>query len=299
MGVFSFSGKLLTAILLAGNTLLLLFIVFSGSIESKPIDRMYWLSARTAGFEGAFEYSKWTFWGVCNGEGSHNRDCGRMAPAYPLSPLDNFGRQAIPDEFVQDRDTYFYLSRFAFCFFWVALAFLAIAFLFYVFTWCSYSFTKVVFTMVLIGCLFNMAAVACQTAVVVLARNAFRNADRDPKIGPQLMGIAWASVACSILIFFFTGISFIRRAWAAHKEYVEMQHYKEQALKYQGTKHASDGQMDQSIVYDTNPELEGGAVPVGDVRQVQAPVAEPQRHQSGVKFFKIRRTKNTVDDESI
>ncbi|AAS53739.1 AFR368Cp [Eremothecium gossypii ATCC 10895] len=298
MGVFSVSGKLLTAILLAGNTLLLLFIVFSGSIESSPIDRLYWLRAQTDGFNGAFGWSKWTFWGLCNGEGAHNRECGRMSPAYPLSPADNFGG-VLPARFVEDQDTFFYLSRFAFCFFWIALSFIAIAFLFCVFTWCSYSFTKVVFTMVLIGCVFNVAAVACQTAVVVMARNVFRDDGREAKIGPELMGIAWASVACSLLVFFFSGISFIRRAWTAHKEYVEMQHYKEQALKYQGTKHGSDGQMDHSIVYDTNPELEGGAVPVNDVRPVQAPVAEPQRHQSGVKFFKIRKTKNTVDDESL
>ncbi|AET38667.1 Sur7p Ecym_3165 [Eremothecium cymbalariae DBVPG len=292
MGVLNISGRLLTVLLLAGNTLLLLLIVLSGGIDNRPINRLYWLEANTTAIDGAPDVSRWTFWGLCSKTDNRNTNCS-LSPAYPLSPSENFKMSSgVPSDFTSNMDTYYYLSRFSFCFFWIALSFLGIGFLFYVFTWCSYSFTKVVFTLVLIGCMFDMAAVACQTAVIVMARNAFNEGNMSPKIGAAMMGLAWASVACSIITFFGTGISFIRRAWRAHKEYVEMQNYKEQALRYQNTKETAA--MDQPVVYDTNPDLENASAIVGDELHHQ-----PETHQSGVKFFKVRRNKKVADDDSI
>ncbi|AMD21588.1 HFL268Wp [Eremothecium sinecaudum] len=311
MGVLSISGKLLTALLLAGNAFLLLLIVLSGSIEHRPFSKLYWVEADTSGIPNAPDQTRWTYWGRCSKENDRNANC-LSSPAYPMSPQDNFNtRNDIPTDFVENRDSYYYLSRFAFCAFLVAFAFLGIAAIFHVFSWCSYSFAKVVFTLVLLGSLFDLGAVACQTAVSVMTRDRFNGGNRQASLGAALFGIAWTSALCSLLTFFGTGTSFISRAWASHKEYVEMQHYKEQALRYQQEQqqHQHNASVAppppatpygaQTDLYDSVHELESGkAYPEGTVVTHGQPPVSQQRHESGVKFFKVRRNKKVGDDDT-
>ncbi|SCV00187.1 LAMI_0G03422g1_1 [Lachancea mirantina] len=295
MGVFGWTNRLVTLLFLAGTTLLLILIVLSGAIESYPIDRYYWVQGDTSGISGAPAVSRWTFWGVCNIDSNGNTHCDSLAPADPISPVDNFGTTVnVPSDFVTNRNTFYYLTRFSFCFFWIALAFLGIAFLLYILSWCSYAFNKVVFLLVAVGALFDLAAVSLQTAAAVMARNAFHSAKLSSNVSATLFGIGWASVACSIYLFFSTGASFIKRAYQSHKEYVEMQKYKEQALMYQGKQEAiNNGDIAES--YHINDDLEqnrASAAPVPDVHP-------PESHQSGIKFFKIRRSQQPGDQESV
>lgn len=291
MGILSATNRTISLIFLAGNTLLLILIILSGATTSFPVNRFYWLQADTSGLGSAPDLSRWTFWGLCSRTNGELR-CNDLSPAYPISPKDNFGTTVnVPTDFITDRNTYYYLTRFAFCFFWIALAFMGVAFLLYVMSWCSYSFTKVVFLLATVGALFDLAAVSMQTAASVMARNAFRDGNRTADINATLFGIAWASVACSLYIFFGTGASFIRRAYESHKEYVEMQRYKEQALMYQGKQQAVSDVPDAES-YGINEDLEHN-------RATVAPEAQPEAHHSGIKFFKIRRTQKAGDQESV
>ncbi|SCW00767.1 LAFE_0C11540g1_1 [Lachancea fermentati] len=293
MGFWSFSNKLVSLLFLAGTTLLLILIVLSGAINDYPVDRFYWVQGDTSNISGAPALSRWTFWGVCDRNSSGSTVCSDLSPAYPISPVDNFGTTVnVPSDFVDNRSTFYYLTRFSFCFFWIALAFIGIAFLLYAISWCSYAFTKVVFILVTVGALVDMAAVSCQTAASVMARNAFHNANLSSDIGASLFGIAWASVACSLYLFFATGASFIKRAYQSHKEFVEMQKYKEQALMYQGKQEAL-APTDVAESYGMNEDLEHNQAAV---------ISEPQpqeSHHSGIKFFKIRRTQQPGDQESV
>ncbi|SCU86124.1 LAME_0D04610g1_1 [Lachancea meyersii CBS 8951] len=300
MAALSAVNRSICMLFLAGATLLLILIVLSGSTTNFPVDRFYWLQADTSGISGAPSgQARWTFWGLCSRDASNKLVCPDLAPAYPISPRDNFGQAAtseLPSDFVSSRSTYYYLTRFAFCFFWIALAFLGVSLLLYAFSWCSYSFTKVVFLLASVGALFDVAAVSCQTAATVMARNAFHDAGRSANISATLFGIAWASVACSLYIFFGTGVSFMRRAYQSHKEYVEMQKYKEQALMYQGKQEALQPDVESYPIHD-NAEVHDSMNPTGFVAPV--PETQPESHHSGIKFFKIRKTQKAGDQESV
>ncbi|SCU79715.1 LADA_0B02696g1_1 [Lachancea dasiensis] len=291
MAVFTHINRVVTLLFLAGATLLLILILLSGAITEFPIDRFYWLEAETSDISGApTGLARWTFWGLCTKDSSGNLQCPNLAPAYPISPRDNFSSapsSELPSDFVDSRATYYYLTRFAFCFFWIALAFVGVALLLYALSWCSYAFTKVIFLLAIGGALFDAAAVSCQTAASVMARNAFRNDNRSANISATLFGIAWASVACTLYIFFATGASFLRRAYQSHKEFVEMQKYKEQALMYQGKQEA------------LQPDVE--SYPIRDDTQPGSgmPETQPEAHHSGIKFFKIRRSQQPGDQESV
>ncbi|SCU86883.1 LAFA_0E03576g1_1 [Lachancea sp. 'fantastica'] len=296
MAVGSAINRSITLLFLAGTTLLLILIVLSGSTTNFPVDRFYWLEADTTGITGAPSgTSRWTFWGLCSYDSSNKLVCPNLAPAYPISPRDNF-KQApsseLPSDFVDSRSTYYYLTRFSFCFFWIALAFMGVSFLLYAFSWCSYGFTKVVFMLSSVGAIFDAAAVSCQTAATVMARNTFHKGNHSASISATLHGIAWASVACSLYIFFGTGVTFLRRAYQSHKEYVEMQKYKEQALMYQGKQEALQPDTESYPIHDGGELNDAGLVAPG-------PETQPESHHSGIKFFKIRKTQKPGDQESV
>ncbi|KAL6939708.1 hypothetical protein ACO0RG_003553 [Hanseniaspora osmophila] len=239
MALLSIGNRIITVLFMMGNVLLLIFMLFSGTTDSFPINRFYWLQANTSSIPNAeFSTSTWTFWGLC-AKGSNGRaDCssnqGKLSPGYPLSPYDNFGTTTnVPSDFVKNRGTYYYLSRFDFAFVWLALIFSGVNLLIYAFTFCSYSFIRVVWFLQVLATLFIMANAAVQTACVVMARNAFNHNGQNGEIGVCMMAMLWATCFMGIVLFFTTGGTFIKRAYKAHKEYVQMQKYKEDSEKYQ------------------------------------------------------------------
>ncbi|SMN19442.1 similar to Saccharomyces cerevisiae YML052W SUR7 Plasma membrane protein that localizes to furrow-like invaginations (MCC patches) [Maudiozyma saulgeensis] len=194
--------KIITLLFFAGNVLLLILIIISGTTQHYPVNRFYWVEADTNGIPNASSLTRWTFWGAC-GEVNDKTVCGEnLSPAYPISPVDNFKtKENVPKRFISERDAFYYLSRFAFCFFWIALAFVGISFILFIFSWFSRYLLQVVFILMAFGCLFNVCAVIFQTAVTAMAKSSFHGDDRHAKIGASLMGIAWASAVVSIFEF--------------------------------------------------------------------------------------------------
>jgi hypothetical protein len=115
---------LLSLILLAGAVLLQFFIVLAGTTGSVPLDRVYFLESTTNGIPGARNPSRWTLFYICGADGNgHNANCGSPVPALPFNPpgRSNFDTDVgVPDAFIGVK-RYFYLSRFAFAFFLIAL----------------------------------------------------------------------------------------------------------------------------------------------------------------------------------
>lgn len=108
-----------------------IFTILSGAINSAPINQFYFLQAATNSIPNARNPSRWTFFAICGRDPStgHNANCGAIVPALPFDPPRNFGTtENVPQQFVGTH-MYFYLSRFMFAFYLIALFFAACALL--------------------------------------------------------------------------------------------------------------------------------------------------------------------------
>jgi hypothetical protein len=120
---------ILSLILVGGGILLQFFTILSGGINSAPLNKFYFLQASTANIAGARNPSRWTFFAICGVDGSLNANCGKAVPALPFDPPRNFGTtNGIPEQFIGTH-MYYYLSRFMFAFYLIALFFAAVALL--------------------------------------------------------------------------------------------------------------------------------------------------------------------------
>lgn len=118
-------------LLVAGGIVMQFFTILSGAVNSAPLNQFYFLEATTSGIPNARNPSRWTFFAVCGRDPStgHNTNCGAVVPALPFDPPRNFGTtENVPEQFV-GTNMYFYLSRFMFAFYLIALFFAACALL--------------------------------------------------------------------------------------------------------------------------------------------------------------------------
>lgn len=271
-------STVLNIVLLAGTCLLLLLVILSGASDHFPLNDLYWIKADTSSIDGAYDSSSWTFWGVC--QSSNFSNC-HQGPAYPISPKDNFGTtNNVPTDFVDNRDTYYYLSRFSFAFALVAIGFAGISLIVDLLAFCFQVIDKVVICFVAFALFFIGGLAAFQTATVVLARNAFNSSDMHGSVGLKLMAITWTAFACILLVFFNTCFANISNSYKKHMARVrENQGYENEPIGPQG---------DESSF--TRADAGAGAV-------------NPETREAdngGIRFFKIKRNNQKIsDDESI
>ena len=112
-------------LLVAGGIVMQFFTILSGAINSAPLNKFYFLQAATGGIDNARNPSRWTFFAICGRDPSSglNANCGNVVPALPFDPPRNFGTtNGVPEQFIGTH-TYFYLSRFMFAFYLIALFF--------------------------------------------------------------------------------------------------------------------------------------------------------------------------------
>ncbi|EGW30390.1 uncharacterized protein SPAPADRAFT_157349 [Spathaspora passalidarum NRRL Y-27907] len=256
---------------LVGATLLLVLTVISGTTNNSSLRNFYWLRADVAGIQNApADTSVWTFWGVC--DKSNFTNC-ILGPAFPISPTDNFGTtENIPTDFIDNRNTYFYLSRFAFAFAIIALAFTGLAVIVEFLAYCFELIDRVVIFLITFGVFFMAGFASMQTAVVVLARNAFRNGGRTSNVNATLLGVTWAAFACLVICWFLTFAANIAQSYRKHIDRVH--------------------------------EREAAQAPIADDSSFTraAPPDEPkdtEDHTGGIRFFKIKRNQKVSDEESV
>lgn len=266
---------------LSGTTLLLIFLVLSGSTNHFPFNKFYWIRADTSGITGAPDEAAWTFWGVC--EYGNFGSCDR-APAYPISPVDNWHTETgVPEDFIKNRNTYYYLSRFAFAFILVGLGFTAFALLVDILGFCFTIIDKIVIILVFLAMFFIAGAAAFQTAVSVLARNAFSDANLSSHIGVKSTALLWAAVACILIVFFNTCAANIANSYRKHIDRVRSTQNNGEEEYYA----PHDEQTNEGALGDESSYTRANAV------------EEKETGSGGIRFFRIKRNQKASDEESV
>lgn len=131
----------LTAILLLAGGIVMQFLVILSGLEMSPLNQVYFLQADTTGVTGGNDQlqnpARWTYLAICGVTNGKNSMCSSTRPALPFDPVRNFGTtNGLPQTF-DNTHYYYYLSRFAWVFYLIALFFAVVAFLLSVFALCA------------------------------------------------------------------------------------------------------------------------------------------------------------------
>ncbi len=117
--------------MISSSLVLLCLVILPGVSTNVPLDNTYFLRASTAGITGARPISQWTFFYVC---GPGNADCGPAYPDLPIGWAWSGNPRNAPAELVGDYGGgttsfyYWYMWRFGWVFYLLALFFEVIAF---------------------------------------------------------------------------------------------------------------------------------------------------------------------------
>ncbi|KAF2966915.1 hypothetical protein GQX73_g6668 [Xylaria multiplex] len=190
----------LSLIFLAGATVLLFFVVLSGITRTSPLGQTYFLSADTSGISGARSVSRWTYFRIC-GEG--NVDCGRAFPDPPVGWAWSANPQGtnLPERLIGSYGsgttsyTYFYLWRFGWVFYLVALFFTILAFFSGFVACCGRLGSAVAGLISFVALFFHTVAASLMTATFVKMRDEFNSVGRDAQIGRYAFGFTWGAWA--------------------------------------------------------------------------------------------------------
>ncbi|AET40810.1 uncharacterized protein Ecym_6439 [Eremothecium cymbalariae DBVPG len=182
-------------LLLLGSSLLALFNILSGARHTGVLRNFYWLEADTSGFNDAPGNTRWYNYNWCEFSDGRTGRCSNRKVPVAFSPKDNFGyTEEMPNTFLQKRNTYYWLSRFAWVTLLLALIFMLSALLPHILA----IFTErahVISTFPLWFALFFLTLSAClYTACYVKGRNAFHRRNRYAKLGKRNFWFIWVSV---------------------------------------------------------------------------------------------------------
>jgi len=193
-------------LLTAGAIVLLLFVVLAGVTDSTPFNKTFFLSLDLSKFQGAISSPSgdghYTLWGICASDDSGNSiNCPHASPAYPFDPSTNFAG-GTPTNIASSINFFYYMSRFAFAFYLIALVFSAISFLTGLLALCSRLGSAVSTIFAFLGFIFAAAAASLSTAWIVIAKNDLVNAGIDASIGNYAIGFSWGATAALFLASF-------------------------------------------------------------------------------------------------
>ncbi|KAI1392494.1 SUR7/PalI family-domain-containing protein [Hypoxylon trugodes] len=201
----------LSLIFLAGSIVMLFFVILSAVTNTSPLRQTYFLSADTSGITGARSVTQWAYFYIC-GEG--NSDCSRTWPAPPLGWAWSGNPSNAPSELVGSHggDTtssyYFYMWRFGWVFYLIALVFSVLAFFAGFVACCGRLGSAIAGFGALVALFFHTIAVSLMTAVFVKMRNAFIANGRTASLGKYAFGFSWGSWAALLIatLLFCLGI---------------------------------------------------------------------------------------------
>lgn len=198
--LFAFISLLVTA----GGCVMMFMVLLGGTRDSAPLNKIYFLWADTSNIPGAPATAEWTLWNVCDsinaGAGGRTTNCGSVRAANPFVPQQNFGTtDGVPGDFLSDRRTYYYLSRFAFAFYLISLFFMLCSLLTGILALCSRlgSALSAVASAWALFCTITCASL--MTAVYVLGQSTFKGDGRSAGLGVYAFGFTWGSVGCMLV----------------------------------------------------------------------------------------------------
>lgn len=147
---------------------MLWFIILSGVTSTSPLRQTFFLRADTSGITGARPISQWTYFFIC---GPDNTNCGSASPALPLGSAWGSHPRNAPEELVGNYGdnttsfTYWYMWRFGWVFFILALFFEVVTFFSGFLACCSRLGSAISGMIALTALLFYSVAVALMTYV--------------------------------------------------------------------------------------------------------------------------------------
>jgi hypothetical protein len=203
----------LSLIFLAGSIVLLFFVILSGVTHTSPLRQTYFLSADTSGITGARDVSQWTFFHIC---GRGNTDCSRAFPDPPVGWAWS-GRPTgsnLPTRLIGSYGShttsfyYFYMWRFGWVFYLIALFFTVFAFFTGFIACCGRLGSAIAGLTTSVALFFLTIAASLMTATFVKMRNQFHSVGRDASIGQYAFGFTWGAWAALFIsmVLFFAGI---------------------------------------------------------------------------------------------
>lgn len=199
--------------LIGASAALLFFVNLSGvSNDLTFLNKFYFSSVTTT------EEVRWTMYAMCAPTSNGDVYCSNRQPAYPYLPSDNFGLSSVPEEFVKNRNTYYYLLRIAYAWFLLALMFSLLSLFPVLWSCCFKGFITGFFASLVVGTAFFFAILgaAFNTGVHAKGVAVFKEAGYVAELGKDMMVAMWLSVALLLIAtlwMFFIGIH------AAHEKF--------------------------------------------------------------------------------
>lgn len=218
----------LTFIFLLGAGLLTFFLILSGGRPGGTLKNFYWFEADTSGFNSAPALTRWYNYRWCGYADGQTSGCSSTVPAQAFSPRDNFGRSdEMPTSFLNNRDTYYYLSRVAWAMLLIGLLFLvsaiipAVVMIFKTITvmavWSTVSTWIAFFFILLAACLY--------TGCYAKAKVAFDGRNRYSKLGPRNFAFLWTTVFLLLVNTIWSTITVAIHGKNKYRDYRESDHY--------------------------------------------------------------------------
>ncbi|KAI0018128.1 SUR7/PalI family-domain-containing protein [Xylariomycetidae sp. FL0641] len=192
----------LSLIFLGGSIVMLFFVILSGVAHTSPLRQTYFLNADTSGITGARPITQWTYFKMC---GDGNRDCGGSKADPPVGWAWDGHPQNAPSHLVggygghTTSETYYYLWRFGWVFYLLALFFSVCAFFTGFVACCGRLGSAIAALVSTIALIFSTAAVSLMTATFVKMRNEFHRDGRSAHLGQWAFGFSWGSWAALLI----------------------------------------------------------------------------------------------------
>jgi len=204
-------------IFIAISIVLLFFVVLSGVKHTSPLKQTFFLEADTSSIPGARARSQWTYFYIC---GAGNTNCGSPIPALPFGAPFVDGTSGVPAGLVGSHykgttsTYYYYMWRFGWVTYLIALVFDVLAFFTAMLAPCSRLASGVAGLTLAVALFFMSIAAALMTATFVKARNEFKAAGMSAQIGKYAFGFTWAAWLAMLIAFclLFAGVFAGRKA---------------------------------------------------------------------------------------
>ncbi|KAI1460169.1 SUR7/PalI family-domain-containing protein [Annulohypoxylon moriforme] len=201
----------LSLVFLAGSLVMLFFVILSAVTTTSPLKNTFFLRADTSGITGARSVTQWAYFYIC---GDGDVDCGRATPAPPLGWAWSGDPSNAPASVVGSHGGhttsmyYYYMWRFGWVFYLIALVFSVLAFFAGFVACCGRLGSAIAGIVALVALFFHTIAVSLMTAVFVKLRNAFMADGRDASLGRYAFGFSWGSWTALLIatILFCVGI---------------------------------------------------------------------------------------------
>jgi len=193
---------LASLILIAGSIVLMFFVVLSGVTNSTPLNKTYFLQANTGSISGARPVSQWTYFYIC---GADNQDCGSTVPALPFGYAWDSNPTGAPADLVGKYGHhttsyhYYYMWRFGWAFYLIALVFNVLAFFTSLLAPISRLASGLSGLIIGTALFFFTFAASLMTVTFVEARDRFKHAGMSAKVGRYAFGFTWGAWACMFL----------------------------------------------------------------------------------------------------